>query len=69
MPASMIEGVALSLAARACRPLNGSADEAARLAKEAAQALMIAQGIDGVQEGAQTPEVMDTFTLLRLASR
>lgn len=65
LPPSLIDGISLELAARACQPVNGSVERAEALAKAAGAKLMIAQGIDGMQEGDQAPGLFDTFAAIR----
>jgi hypothetical protein len=68
-PQSFADYVSADMAARACRPINGDRDLAKELMADAETAFLRAAGIDGVQEGSQDPDIIDTFNLLRLSTR
>lgn len=52
---TLFDAYALDLAARSCRQITGSVEVARVLRQQADQAVMVAMGIEGMQEGGQAP--------------
>jgi hypothetical protein len=68
LSAGMVDAVSLDAAARACQPVNGSVERAQQLRSKAEQAIMLAMGADGVQDGDQDVPISDPLADLRGAS-